>query len=119
MKEIIIQMIAEYLPIIFTAILTAFVGFIKSKYTKYVNDDTKRNVATDTVKYIEQIYKDIHGNDKLEKAKETMKTLLSEKGIKISEIEMVTLLESAVKNMNYSSLTSFVDEVKEVKNGDE
>ena len=119
MKEIIIQMIAEYLPIIFTAILTAFVGFIKSKYTKYINDDTKRNVAADTVKYIEQIYKDIHGNDKLEKAKETMKTLLSEKGIKISEIEMVTLLESAVKNMNYSSLTSFVDEVKEVKNGDE
>ena len=119
MKEIIIQMIAEYLPIIFTAILTAFVGFIKSKYTKYVNDDIKRNVAADTVKYIEQIYKDIHGNDKLEKAKETMKTLLSEKGIKISEIEMVTLLESAVKNMNYSSLTSFVGEIKEVKNGDE
>ena len=48
-----------------------------------------------------------------------MKTLLSEKGIKISEIEMVTLLESAVKNMNYSSLTSFVEEIKEVKNGDE
>lgn len=112
MKEIITQIIADYLPAILTAILTAIVGFMKSKYTKYVNDNTKRNVAADTVKYIEQIYKDIHGDEKLEKAKETMKTLLEEKGIKISDIEMVILLESAVKDMNYSSLTEFVDEIK-------
>lgn len=112
MKEIITQMIVDYLPAILTAVLTAIVGFMKSKYTKYVNDDTKRNVAADTVKYVEQIYKDIHGNEKLEKAKATMNALLEEKGIKISNIEMVILLESAVKDMNYSSLTDFVNEIK-------
>ena len=81
MKEIITQMIVDYLPAILTAVLTAIVGFMKSKYTKYVNDDTKRNVAADTVKYVEQIYKDIHGNEKLEKAKATMNALLEEKEI--------------------------------------
>ena len=87
MKEIITQMITEYLPVILTA-------------------------AATTVKYIEQIYKDVHGTEKLRKAKETMLTLLEEKGIKISDVELVILLESAVKDMNYKSLTDFIDEVK-------
>ena len=34
MKEIITQMITEYLPVILTAVMTAIVGFVKSKYTK-------------------------------------------------------------------------------------
>ena len=89
MKEIITQMITEYLPVILTAVMTAT-----------------------TVKYIEQIYKDVHGTEKLEKAKETMLALLEEKGIKISDVELVILLESAVKDMNYKSLTDFIDEVK-------
>ena len=33
MKEIITQMITEYLPVILTAVMTAIVGFVKSKYT--------------------------------------------------------------------------------------
>ena len=109
MKEIITQMITEYLPVILTAVMTAIVGFVKSKYTKIANDSIKKDVA---VKYIEQIYKDVHGTEKLRKAKETMLTLLEEKSIKISDVELVILLESAVKDMNYKSLTDFIDEVK-------
>ena len=82
MKEIITQMITEYLPVILTAVMTAIVGFVKSKYTKIANDSIKKDVAATTVKYIEQIYKDVHGTEKLEKAKETMLALLEEKGIK-------------------------------------
>lgn len=112
MKEIITQMITEYLPVFLTAVMTAIVGFVKSKYTKIANDSIKKDVAATTVKYIEQIYKDVHGTEKLEKAKETMLALLEEKGIKISDVELVILLESAVKDMNYKSLTDFIDEVK-------
>lgn len=112
MKEIITQMITEYLPVILTAVMTAIVGFVKSKYTKIANDSIKKDVASTTVKYIEQIYKDVHGTEKLEKAKETMLTLLEEKGIKISDVELVILLESAVKDINYRSLADFIDEVK-------
>ena len=102
-------MITEYLPVILTAVMTAIVGFVKSKYTKIANDSIKKDVASTTVKYIEQIYKDVHGTEKLERAKETM---LEEKGVKISDVELVILLESAVKDMNYKSLTDFIDEVK-------
>lgn len=112
MKAIITQMITEYLPVILTAIMTAIVGFVKSKYTKLANDSIKKDVAATTVKYIEQIYKDLHGDEKLEKAKEAMATLLEEKGIKITDIELIMLLESAVKDMNYKSLTDFINEVK-------
>lgn len=112
MKGIITQMITEYLPVILTAIMTGIVGFIKSKYTKLANDNIKKDVAATTVKYVEQIYKDLHGTEKLEKAKESMLALLEEKGVKISEIELITLLESAVKDMNYISLTDFINEVK-------
>lgn len=112
MKEIITQMITEYLPVILATIMTGIVGFIKSKYTKLANDNIKKDVAATTVKYVEQIYKDLHGTEKLEKAKESMLALLEEKGIKISEIELIALLESAVKDMNYTSLTDFINEVK-------
>ena len=45
MKEIITQMITEYLPVILTAVMTAIVGFVKSKYTKIANDSIKKDVA--------------------------------------------------------------------------
>ena len=115
MKEIITQMVTEYLPVILTAVLTTIVGFMKAKYDKVANDDTKKNVVADTVKYIEQIYKDIHGKDKLAKAEEKVKELLEEKGIKISDNELVTLIESAVKDMNTSELSNFLEEIKTKK----
>ena len=46
MKEIITQMITEYLPVILTAVMTAIVGFVKSKYTKIANDSIKKDVAS-------------------------------------------------------------------------
>ena len=112
MKEIFTQIVTEYLPIVLTALCTCIVGAIKSQYTKYINDSTKKNVAATTVKYVEQLYTDLHGNEKLKKAKESMILLLEEKGIRISDIEMIILLESAVKDMNYKSLTDFINEIK-------
>ena len=100
MKEIITQMITEYLPVILTAVMTAIVGFVKSKYTKIANDSIKKDVAATTVKYIEQIYKDVHGTEKLEKAKETMLALLEEKGIKTAVLSNKPD-EFVAKMMNY------------------
>ena len=79
MKEIITQMITEYLPVILTAVMTAIVGFVKSKYTKIANDSIKKDVAATTVKYIEQIYKDVHGTEKLEKAKRDLTSSTNKK----------------------------------------
>ena len=39
----------------------------------YLDDDTKRSIAMTAVRFVEQVWKDIHGADKLKKALETAK----------------------------------------------
>ena len=97
--EILQNYLFEILATIITA-LASFIGIsIKNAYTKYVNTKTKKEIVKDTVNYVEQIYKDIHGAEKLEKAKEKALEWLNEKGIKISDIELEILIESAVNGL--------------------
>lgn len=98
------EFIQNYLLEILATVITAvasFVGLtIKNAYTKYINTQTKKEIVKDTVNYIEQVYKDIHGEEKLKKAKEKALEWLNEKGIKISDIELEILIESAVNGFN-------------------
>lgn len=96
MKEILVQIV----PIILAGIGTFLVGIIKAKYTEYVNTDTKKEIAMLTVRYVEQVFKTLHGGDKLKEAKSTLVKILNEKGIEISEDEVNLLLEAAVHKMN-------------------
>ena len=67
------------------------------KKTYYViNTETKRNIVNMTVEYVQQVYKELNGEEKLQKALEQASTLLMEKGINVSEVELRTLIESAV-----------------------
>ena len=74
--------------------------YVKKLYNKYVDDETKKQVVNSTVQYVEQVYKDIHGEEKLEKALERASELLKEKGIAVSNTELETLIESAVCGFN-------------------
>lgn len=96
MKEIIMEIV----PIVLAAIGTFIVGIIKAKYTEYVNTDTKRELAMLTVRYVEQVFKTLHGTEKLDKAKTSFISILNEKGIKITDEELTMLLEAAVHKMN-------------------
>lgn len=100
----IFDFISNYGETIVYAVLTAIAGFlgaaIKSIYQKFVNDKTKKSVVETCVKAIEQLYKDIHGEEKLNKAKESILEMLGEKGISISELEMDMLIESCVAEFN-------------------
>ena len=69
---------------------------MKAAYLEKVNSETKKNVVQTTVEYVEQVYKDIHGEAKLNKAIERASGILNEKGITVSETELKTLIESAV-----------------------
>ncbi len=97
------ELIQNYLFEILATVITAVASFIglriKDAYTKYINTQTKKEIVKDTVNYIEQVYKDIHGAEKLNKAKEKALEWLNEKGIKISDIELEILIESAVKGL--------------------
>lgn len=96
MKDIIINIA----PIVIATIGTFLIGIIKAKYSEYVNTDTKKEIAMLTVRYVEQVFKTLHGTEKLDKAKSAFVKMLNEKGIKVSEAEINMLLEAAVHKMN-------------------
>ena len=72
----------------------------KKIYKNHINDETKRNIAKAVVQFVEQVYKDVHGEEKLFAALERAAELLAEKGIKFSAVEMETLIEAAVAEFN-------------------
>ena len=101
-------MFAEFIKIYGMEILLGILGFIgtvlgfvlKNLAKKYLNDKTKQAIAKVCVQFVEQVYKDIHGADKLYRALERASQLLAEKGIEFSAVEMETLIEAAVAEFN-------------------
>ena len=85
-------------------ILAAFLGTLgyacRKLYQQHVNDDTKRSIAAVAVKFVEQVWKTLHGPEKLRKALETAQTLLAKKGIDFDAEEMEILIEAAVAEFN-------------------
>lgn len=102
--ELLKQFISEYATSILYAVVTAIAGYIgvvlKNICKKYVDNKIKKDVAKTVVSAVEQLYKDLHGQEKYDKAVEAMSEMLSEKGIAISEIEIKMLIEAAVNEFN-------------------
>ena len=98
------EFITQYGLQIMYAIITAVAGYlgivIKKLATKYLNDKTKKAVAKSAVQFVEQVYKDIHGEDKLAKALVAASEMLAEKDISITELELQVLIEAAVAEFN-------------------
>lgn len=104
MMDWIVEFINTYgLQIMYT-VVTAIAGAVgiaaKNLYKKYVNTKVKRDVAKTAVRGVEQIYKDIHGDEKLNAALSAASEMLAEHGIRVSQLELRMLVEAAVKEMN-------------------
>lgn len=89
---------------------------IKNAYDNKVNTETKKEMINLSVKYVEQVYKTLHGEDKLRKAIEQATLLLNEKGISVSEIELKTLIESAVYGLKQGVLEDSTIESPQIEN---
>lgn len=91
------------MEILFT-IVTAIAGYIglvvKNLCKKYFNDKTKQAVAKQAVQFVEQVYKELHGDEKLNAALSAASEMLLEKGITVSDLEMRVLIEAAVGEFN-------------------
>lgn len=91
----------QYITQIILAVLLALAAFlgaqIKALYKKYITTEIKQKVCKTAVLFVEQVYKDIHGPEKLRQAMERASAMLQEYGITISEYELVSMLEAAVK----------------------
>lgn len=98
-----------------TTILTALASYVGLKvkriYQEKVNTETKQKVVESTCKYVEQLYIDLDGAEKLEIAKENILQQLKEKGITISETELKVLIEATVNGFFHEF--KYLDEVQE------
>lgn len=99
-----VEFINEYGMQILYAVITAVAGYIgivvKNLVTKYLNDKTKQAVAKTAVQFVEQVYKDLHGEEKLNEALSAASDMLAEKGITATQLELRVLIEAAVAEFN-------------------
>ena len=93
-----------YVAQIIGVLFLAFFGFLgiqaKNLYRRYVNTEVKQNVCRTAVRFVEQVYKDLHGPEKLREAMHAASKMLEGYGITISEEELVAMIEAAVNEFN-------------------
>lgn len=110
------EFVNEYGLQIIYMIVTAIAGWlgivIKNLATKYLNDKTKQSVARSAVKFVEQVYKDLHGEEKFNAALGAASEMLMEKGIHVSDLEMRVLIEAAVAEFNEAFKNGAVETVQ-------
>lgn len=83
--------------------LAAWLGVqAKNLYNKYVTTEIKQAVCRTAVRFVEQVYTDLHGREKLRKAMERASQILATYDIHITEDELEAMLEAAVNEFNKS-----------------
>lgn len=92
-KEFITSYGLEIIATLLSAAVTALGAWIGRIYKNKVNDETKRKIVKTCCKAVEQLYKDLSGAEKYNKAVESIVEMLTEKGIKITDIEIKMLIE--------------------------
>ena len=97
------EFLAQYGMEMVSTIVVAIMGFIgiciKNVIKKISDDKIKEQVCKTVVKAVEQMYSDLTGTEKYEKAVENITDMLTEKGISATELEVQMLIESCVKEM--------------------
>lgn len=102
--DLFIQFINEYGTTILYAVLTAVAGYLgivaKNLFTKWFDTKMKKEIAKECVQFAEQVYKHLHGDEKLAEAMKAASEMLAEKGIAVTELELHVLIEAAVAEFN-------------------
>lgn len=90
----------EIIWAVLTALATYIGFFVKKLYTRFINNKTKREIADTVVQGVEQMYKHLHGEEKLNKALEAASEMMTNEGITVSAFELKMLIEAAVAKFN-------------------
>lgn len=90
--DVILPAVASVIAILF-GVLGAK---IKQIYNEKSQNETVKVVVDNVVKWVQQVYYELEGPEKLQKALTEASTILNEKGITISETELDMMIESAV-----------------------
>ena len=107
MWELIQSNILEIVVTFLTAFATYIATRFKKKYEEHINTLEKQKIVKTVVNAIEQLYKDLDGPTRKEKAKDKLLIferndilMLNEKGIVITELEMDMMIEAVVNGFN-------------------
>lgn len=100
MTQLINEFGMQLAQLILTLVVSYVCIFLKNIYKKIADTDEKRNIVKICVQATEQIFKELHGDMKKDKAIDMICDMLHEKGITISEVELDTLIEAAVQEIN-------------------
>ena len=96
--------IAQYINQIILMVVLALAAFLgaqaKKLYQQYVTTEIKQSVCRTAVRFVEQVYIDLHGPEKLAQAMEKASEILEGYGITISESELIAMIEAAVNEFN-------------------
>lgn len=85
--------------------------YINNQNTKFTTEQ-KQAVVNSTVAYVEQVFKDLDGAQKLEEAKNVILASLEKQGIDIDEDEMQILIEAAVLGLKQGQNKAKTEMVK-------
>ncbi len=98
--EIINMYGVEIIGTLLLALAGLFAMIAKNMAAKYLDTDTKRTLAKVVVQFVEQAYKELHGQDKLNAALLVFSEMLAEKNIHATEAERMVMIEAAVAEFN-------------------
>lgn len=92
---------ASIINVIFMAALTFIGALIEKKTKERSNDKTKREVVETCVKAVEQMYPNLKGEEKFDKAVEAVSEILAIKGIEAGSFELKYMIEAVVAEFNF------------------
>ena len=90
-------------------LLSAFAAWLGIQVKAWLDTKQKRDIVEATVKYVEQVGKSVGSEEKFELAQEKALEWLAERGLKVGEVELGVLIESAVNE--FFGKYNFVDEL--------
>ncbi|HHY67368.1 MAG TPA: phage holin [Alicyclobacillus sp.] len=117
MEDKLIQLAYDVLAILIPALAALAVEYLRRRLgterLKRVQEElaTKQELATLAVRFVEQVYTELHGQEKFEKAAEWLAGRAQEHGLKLSAIEIDGLIEAALRELKDSFGNEWAREV--------
>lgn len=105
MEDKLVQLAYDLLAILIPALAALAVEYLRRRLgtekVKRIQEElaAKQELATLAVRFVEQVYKDLHGPDKYKKAAEWLAARAQEHGLKLTADEIKGLIEAALRQL--------------------
>lgn len=105
MEDKLLQLAYDLLAILIPALAALTVEYLRRRLgtekVKRIQEElaTKQELAILAVRFVEQVYKDLHGPDKYQKAAEWLAARAQEHGLKLTADEIKGLIEAALRQL--------------------